>query len=560
MNSSFFSFTNSLLLVATFIAIAHADDTNTRGSENCVGNQCGVMEHPRPDLPIPSRQGIPHLPFLQNPNNPSILPPLGSTSVLHGVVKGGPERVYPETVPPNLICPDQYEQQGRACVRVVYADQMTFCPDSFTIEDGSNSCSLRKRRAAKLSCPEGTVLKGGKCETFDILPPVGVCDPGWNYEDGQCVKLGAIQAKTVCPEGYKATKSGCMATTKINAELRCPHNFELVGKRCESWVYEKPIRECPAGFVLVNDFCVKESKQQPQFQCPRGLKAQQSDEVCYQETILKPVHRCGQGEAKGKLCEFTLTQAPKYTCPAGYERSDTKCVKIVEQPLQPFCDQGFKLEGDSCVRVFSQKADVACPDGTLTKNGNCVVTTTSTAEAVCPRGYNLDKGICVQSIQKQPLERCPKGYKPTYRDECEMIVAVVPEIICPTGFIARAGMCEASEIAPTVAVCDDGSVASPDGRCRRIDVKAARNECPQGFSLNRQGDCVKVTTVMGVHYCDEGVVVGDECEIATVIPALAECPKGYIGTEGQCERTEILEAKLECPRKYKLKNGLCVKM
>eukprot|EP01053_Blabericola_migrator_P010252 Blabericola_migrator_1__10251@NODE_573_length_7510_cov_308_719602_g427_i0_p2_GENE_NODE_573_length_7510_cov_308_719602_g427_i0NODE_573_length_7510_cov_308_719602_g427_i0_p2_ORF_typecomplete_len555_score75_61FOG_N/PF15888_5/87FOG_N/PF15888_5/2_3e03FOG_N/PF15888_5/33FOG_N/PF15888_5/16FOG_N/PF15888_5/3_6e02FOG_N/PF15888_5/0_64FOG_N/PF15888_5/8_3e02FOG_N/PF15888_5/6_3e02FOG_N/PF15888_5/1_5e02FOG_N/PF15888_5/69FOG_N/PF15888_5/19FOG_N/PF15888_5/5_2e02FOG_N/PF15888_5/68TIL/PF01826_17/6_1e02TIL/PF01826_1 len=553
---------NSLFIIAAFcIAVARGEEDVH--SQECSGNACTVQEQPRSDPrsdfrsdPLPVRPGL--LPFLANGN----APPLGSSSVLHGVVKGGPERIYPDTVPPNLICPEQYEQQGRACVRVVYADQLSFCPDAFTIEDGSNTCSLRKRKPAKLSCPEGTVFKNGKCETFDILPPVNVCEPGWSLEDGQCVKLGAIQARTTCPDGFKPTKAGCIATTKINADLRCPHNFELVGKRCESWVYEKPIRECPAGYVLLNDFCVKESKQQPQFQCPRGLKAQQSDEVCYQETVLKPVYRCGQGEAKGKLCEFTLTQPPKYNCPPGYERSDNRCVKIVEQPLVPFCDQGFKLDESevSCVRVFTQKADVACPDGTLTKNGNCVVTTTSTAEAYCPRGYSLDKGICVQALQRSPIERCPKGYKPTYRDECEMIVAVTPEIMCPTGFIARGGVCEASEITASVAVCEDGTVASPDGRCRRLELKIPKHECPQGFSINRSGDCVKITTVLGVHYCDEGAVIGDECEVATVIPALAECPKGYIGTAGRCEKTEVLEAKLECPRKYKLKNGLCVKM
>lgn len=488
--------------------------------------------------------------------------PFGSPPGVGG--RGGPERLYPETIQPSLSCPVEHgTPQGRACVHVTYAEQTNYCPDGFFYNADNGTCTIRKRRPARITCVEGSVLRAGRCEVLDVVPSIPTCDSGFVIEENVCVKLNAHQSKQICPEGYRATKNGCMNVSKLVAELKCPHNFELVGKRCESWVYEKPLRECPAGHVLVNDRdCVRELRQAPVLQCAKGLKSAQSEDVCFQETVLKPVHRCGQGEAKGKLCEFTLTQEAKFTCGPGFERAENRCVKIVETPLQPYCDQGFKLDAEKevCIRTYTQKADVACPDGTLTKNGNCVVTTTIAADAVCAKNFVLDNGTCVQTSQTPSRERCPRGYKPSYRDECEMVVSIVPEVSCPGGHIARGGMCESTDVAPAVFICEDGTNPRPDGSCRKVDTRPVRPECPSGFQLSRQGDCTRIAFAPPVHYCDpEAQVVGDECEIETVIASLAECPKGFIGAEGRCQHTEILEAKLECPRKYKLKGGLCHK-
>jgi len=197
-------------------------------------------------------------------------------------------------VQPEFECPKGYElTQGSKngdCVKTkVYKPK---CPHGFKQSD-KGTCTKTIHEKPASVCPKGQDLKGGKCESVEVVPASPACPKEFDLAKDGCVKAGyaipgedkLYHSKFVCPKGFKLDhkENVCLSYEYTKPTVVCEKGFDLVdGKKCETTHQVAPEAGCPHGFIASGnskDACVKTTYEHPHFECPKG--SEDHGKKCY---------------------------------------------------------------------------------------------------------------------------------------------------------------------------------------------------------------------------------------------------------------------------------------
>jgi hypothetical protein len=141
--------------------------------------------------------------------------------------KGGTKRLG------KCYCPNGYHLSGNECIKKLGSSTKLIkhndpCPEGYVLKNGK--CERKPKKIID-PCPEGYVLKNGKCE----LKPKKIIDP--------------------CPEGYVLKNGKCELKPKPNNDP-CPIGYVLKNGKCVRKFFIKETNDpCPSGYHLQDGKC-----------------------------------------------------------------------------------------------------------------------------------------------------------------------------------------------------------------------------------------------------------------------------------------------------------------
>ena len=283
-----------------------------------------------------------------------------------------------------------------------------------------------------------------------------------------------IEISVSCPDGYKLTSDGTKCYKENNVTLTedavCPSvsGYTLVSQDGFNCNYSKSTTSsvepsCPSvsGYTLVgrDGFTCNYSKTSTSSAdpvCPSksGWSVSRSgftcnysrtvsvpytetvtvSKTCYSQKTYKPCascapvvqsvpYDCSSTSTVTKYKDKTETDTATASCPSGYDKSGSSCVKSTTDTTTKTasCPSGYNKSGNSCVKSTTDTTTktASCPSG-YNKSGNTCfksTTDTTTKTASCPSGYSKSGNNCIkQQVNKvydYIIMSCPSDYKMT---------------------------------------------------------------------------------------------------------------------------------------------------
>ena len=369
----------------------------------------------------------------------------------------------------------------------------------------------------------------------------------WEYKDGKTCDTEASYAYVTNNNGkYKLTVNlVCGAeVAKTTEDLGC-------NQLCNDGTCN------PDEYIIEYKYRQEYTDYETVYSCPAGYTKEGTKCIKDNSTTInatkKETYSCPSGykpigsganmKCQGTSETIDATKNTTYTCPAGYIPSGTgKNTKC------------YKTDSKYVNALYT--TTTKCPDG-YTPNGNsCVKTTTIdatyTENKSCPNGYSLDGNSCVKTTTVAPSTsvsyNCPSGYSKS-----------------GTGAATKCSKPVTIDATPTTYYkCSEGELINTN-KCR-VTIKEHYIETPANVSSptykgckwvgNYEDECSdsngKCTTLVNKYLCPASTVTKD----ATAYTKYT-CPSGYTptGTNGtKCTGTETINAtpstNYNCPAGY----------
>ena len=305
-----------------------------------------------------------------------------------------------------------------------------------------------------------------------------------------------IEISVSCPDGYKLTSDGTKCykenTVTLTEDAVCPSvsGYTLVGRDGFTCNYSKTTSSsaepsCPSvsGYTLVgrDGFTCNYSKTSTSSAdpvCPSksGWSVSRSgftcnysrtvsvpytetvtvSKTCYSQKTYKPCascapvvqsvpYDCSTTETVTKYKNKTETDTATASCPSGYDKSGSSCVKSTTDTITKTasCPSGYDKSGSSCVKSTTDTTTktASCPSGYNKSGNSCVKSTTDTTTktASCPSGYNKSGNNCIKSTTDTTTKTasCPSGYNKSGNNCIKQQVNKVYDYIimsCPSDY------------------------------------------------------------------------------------------------------------------------------
>lgn len=476
------------------------------------------------------------------------------------------------TLKVNLVCPSEknFVEKTLGCY--------TYCEKEECFKEPEKQLSLEYQFKQEVtgentvySCPNGGVLSNGKCYVYTT-------------------------------NSYKATE------TTIKGTEYCPNGGELKDGICyvtDIDYYNPSISKgeyyCPNGGTLNNGKCYKNgtstyaaTQTAPTYSCPNGGVLR--DGVCYVNRESSYVASLSRGEyycpnggtLNGSRCYISRTETVSatvsYTCPSGYNKSGSICVKP-----------------GSTTKVPASIINYTCPDGRYVSTSTCTITTTTSGSS-----YAAKKETSTTTVKSRvPLSGSQytslgttTEYVCTSSSNCPGYVTyynyrkTITTYSCPNGGTLNNStkMCVKSGTTTTKTVsatpnyyCSNFAKLEGD-KCvtttpSQTTAATATYTCPSGYRKSGSTCVGTVTTSYsasqssGSYYCPNGGTLrGSRCYYddsytyrPTSTPGKYSCPNGGTLSGSTCvvNETQVYDASQStgtqyCPNGGNLSGGKCV--
>lgn len=367
-----------------------------------------------------------------------------------------------------------------------------FCPDGFTLSDGS--CVASSPASTRLTCPTGWDLVGDACQ-ITTGNEAGVasyrCQGDATLSGDKCIASSPANiAGYTCPESYDLSGTQCtrVITAARNPDsYRCPTGQTLSGNTCVYTASSAAVTStsCPTGWSLEGMLCTQGSSYAASltYSCLHGGTLSGTDCVTQAASPASASSDCGttslqmaNGFCMGSVATFsncsviagnlTLDHREIVTSVSGNTVNLWFC--YFRPHVTYSCSGGASLSGDQCLTSSTSPASAAyiCPSGGTLSGSSCNTASSQNATLVqsCPEGASFDGQLCRQTIST-PAEvnwSCPVGYALS-GDVCSATetIAATPTYICAEGATLHGGQCQTTSAAtPATYACPQGSSLS----------------------------------------------------------------------------------------------------
>ncbi len=246
-----------------------------------------------------------------------------------------------------------------------------------------------------------------------------------------------------------------------------------------------------------------------------------------------------------------------YTCPDGYTKNGTKCIKettgatidatpvynpdetvIVDakyttigerEYVNPVktkvgtdytCPKGYTLNGSYCIKYtdaveHTTPGTYTCPDKNYELVGKkCIYTydatyTSGKINYICPKGGDLDGTKCILTIDATVKTDyvCPSGYTPNGASCYKVYNATAKtDYVCPSGYTPNGNKCIKTYPATTKTTytCAYGGDPDSNHNCSYKATIKSSYTCPKGGSSDNKGNCIYKATAKTTYTCPNG--------------------------------------------------------
>jgi len=500
----------------------------------------------------------------------------------------------------TLSCPDQYELQGKICIRQVREKAKYHCEEGILFRD---RCTFSSSPVVK--CPSGSKLVEGVCTVVHPVSKIKKdCPAGFEDDGTGCIKHVSHPLEAVCPFGdFDMSEDLCVVEKTVPPMVKhyCPPGTTEDGKGCSMEVALETMGICEQG-VLEDDSCVYIKRDQPIDMgeyCPEGTI--RDGENCVREMPGHVIETCPEGEVnEAGLCEMFVSRKinKRPQCPKGFERDGLKCKQRRDGYLVDRCPRKSVRDAEGCVKYETAhkiRNGPKCPEGYSPNQGkdgcyktvvyDCTplisgknpnmrrtqhdITVARTCEKKeyadeyydesCPNGFEEIDGTCTKEISVEMEQVCNIHGKD--KDLCFDYVykRLILSGDCEAPFVMKDGVCgRIVEINPKKICAETGSFDI--NNCYATQNIAVLKEvgCPVGYDL-KEGICYQKVHAQPKQVCEDQRKSVEDCSIThRVAPVVrAVCPQGSVQDDDSLvtcvERTTFHPVKV-CPNGHSIKD------